>query len=99
MVPCGAWAADQPSPYEDAARIDVALMASDVLASAACKSAQLNGPDQFIKHFMIAAFIIKDVSEVYLSATKATIDQMEARVVTRGARRHWRRQRRAARRC
>jgi hypothetical protein len=65
------------SPYEDAAKIDIANLAAMILAGTICPNVQFSG-DQVIRHLLAASLIIKDkgVSEAYLSATKAAIDQM-----------------------
>jgi hypothetical protein len=69
--------ADNASPYEDAAKIDIRNLASMILAARICPNVQFSS-DQVIPHLVGAALILKGkgVQEAYLSATKAAINQI-----------------------
>lgn len=75
LLPAGARA----GAYEDGAKLDIAYLATDILAASLCKNLQFGDEAQVVKHIFAASLILgnKGVTAAYLAATKTTVDQME----------------------
>jgi hypothetical protein len=76
LLPASAWA----GPYEEGAKLDIANLATEILAASLCKNLQFGDEAQVVKHIFAASLILgnKGVTAAYLAATKTTVDQMEA---------------------
>jgi hypothetical protein len=76
LLPAAAWA----GPYEEGAKLDIANLATEVLAASLCKNVQFGDEAQVVKHVLAASLILgnKGVTAAYLAATKTNVDQMEA---------------------
>ena len=68
------------SPYEHAAKVDMELLASSILAASLCKGAQFHG-DAVIASVAAAMVLIgrKGAEDAFFSAIKANIDDMSTK--------------------
>jgi hypothetical protein len=80
LASSGAWAAMAvESPYENAADVDLELMASNILAASLCKGTLFNG-ESVVPHLVAASIVLGRIraEEAFFSGIRKNYDEISA---------------------
>ena len=80
LASSGAWAAMAvESPYENAADVDLELMASNILAASLCKGTLFNG-ESVVPHLVAASIVLgrKRAEDAFFSGIRKSYDEISA---------------------